>query len=315
MLLFSIPVHEKPEVVLNQIENFKYFNPNSMVVLHVSLGMSVVDYNRLEVLLEGLDLVYINPTRLQTGWADGTLFKAHLETMRFAIREGLAFTHFCLHASNEMFVKAGLEDWVKGFDAGFDQVNEGKNNPVYQQIDHFKKDVFSSRILRRNGLKTVLGSQVEGTFYSRELVELIIERLEGFSLGELGRFFSLGIDNVRTIRPRIFRMIEVLLRRLGFPLRVTPFCKEEVYFPTLVGDLVGERMTRKMSYCFINWHTNLTIKENEIDWIRENNIAALHQSKNFRTSSNWSVFNYFTVKRVDRDMNDDIRKYTKQLEL
>ena len=314
MLLFSIPVHEKPEVVLNQIENFKYFNPNCIVVLHVSLGMSVADYNRLEALLEDLDFVYINPTRLQTGWADGTLFKAHLETMRFAIREGIAFSHFCLHASNEMFVKTGLEDWVNGYDAGFDQVNEGKNNPVYQQIDHFKKDIFSSRILRRNGLERVLGSQVEGTFYSRELVELIIERLAGHSLGELGRFFSLGEMSSGILRSKVFRITEVVLRRLGFAKRITPFCKEEVYFPTLVGDLLGERMTRKMSYCFINWHTNLTIKENEIDWIRQNNIEALHESKNFRTTTHLGAFNYFTVKRVDRDISNPVRQYIMCLE-
>lgn len=309
MLLFSIPVHEKPEVVLNQIENFKYFNPNSIVVLHVSLGMSVADYTRLKALFEDLDYVYINPIRLQTGWADGTLFKAHLENMRFALREDLKFSYFCLHASNEMFVKTGLEDWVKGIDAGFDQVNEGKNNPVYQQIDHFKKDINSSRILRRNGLKTVLGSQVEGTFYSRELVAIITRRLEGRTLGELGGFFSIGIDKVGTFKSLVYRIIEVLLRRFRFPLRVTPFCKEEVYFPTLVSDLLSERITRNMSYCFMNWHNNLSINKNEIGWIRENNIAALHQSKSFRTSTELSPFNYFTVKRVDRDLNDALRNY------
>lgn len=38
MIYISIPVHEKPEVIVNQMQNFARYLPEANVVLHVSKG-------------------------------------------------------------------------------------------------------------------------------------------------------------------------------------------------------------------------------------------------------------------------------------
>jgi hypothetical protein len=40
-IVFSIPVHENPSVVKNQIENIFKFVPGSIVVLHISLDTKI----------------------------------------------------------------------------------------------------------------------------------------------------------------------------------------------------------------------------------------------------------------------------------
>ncbi|MBM3268774.1 MAG: hypothetical protein FJZ01_14125, partial [Candidatus Sericytochromatia bacterium] len=40
-LAISIPVHEQPAVVLDQIANIRHFAPDALVVLHVSRNFEV----------------------------------------------------------------------------------------------------------------------------------------------------------------------------------------------------------------------------------------------------------------------------------
>ena len=316
MLLFSLPVHEKPQVVVNQIDNFRKYNPGCEIILHISMGMPEGDFKELSNWSNEIDFVHINPLRLRTGWADGTLFKAHMENLRRALFLEIPFSHVCFHASNDLFVKTGLESWIQGFEAGFDPINKGKNNPVYQQIAHFKKDWGSRKLARKHGLKEVLGSQIEGTFYSRELVRNMVLRVGTGKMGELGNFFSLGYDCVGSLRWWVFRWAEVFLRRLNFSVQLTPFCKEEVYFTTLVADLIQDQPTRKMGYCFMNWHTQLNVTEEEVHWVRENDVESLHRSKNlYVPEDSKSDIAYFAVKRVDRDLENPLRKYIDRLEV
>jgi hypothetical protein len=87
-----------------------------------------------------------------------------------------------------------------------------------------------------------------------------------------------------------------------------------VYFPTLVSDQLEKGKVQKMNYCFVNWHRNLQIITEEINWIRESNFKMLHKSKNvsFDTSDEDEIA-YFAVKRVERDLEDPIRMYINEL--
>ena len=35
-LMFSIPVHECPEIIIDQIINYKFYNPDCGFILHIS---------------------------------------------------------------------------------------------------------------------------------------------------------------------------------------------------------------------------------------------------------------------------------------
>lgn len=73
-ILFSIPVHEKPEVVLDQINNFLHFNPDCCIVLHISSGFRFdsdhISEDGFFSALGDIDRVYVNPNRLRSGLED-----------------------------------------------------------------------------------------------------------------------------------------------------------------------------------------------------------------------------------------------------
>ncbi|MBQ2993025.1 MAG: hypothetical protein IJE21_03920 [Alistipes sp.] len=70
-LLFSIPVHERLEVVVDQIINIQSLNKDAGVVLHLSLGYedknSDLSLSEFEQLITQYKNVYINPNRVRTG--------------------------------------------------------------------------------------------------------------------------------------------------------------------------------------------------------------------------------------------------------
>jgi len=41
-LLFSIPIHEKQDIINNQIENILNYNPNSNIILHVNKVLNLL---------------------------------------------------------------------------------------------------------------------------------------------------------------------------------------------------------------------------------------------------------------------------------
>ena len=62
MLYISIPVHEKPEVIVNQMQNFARYLPEAKVVLHVSKDAKF-SVNELEDILKKANIsnALVNP--------------------------------------------------------------------------------------------------------------------------------------------------------------------------------------------------------------------------------------------------------------
>ena len=131
---------------------------------------------------------------------------------------------------------------------------------------------------------------------------------------DLRGIFSFGIHPKRGWRWWIYRFVEISLRWFKLKVRISVYCKEEVYFPTLVSDQIDKGNWRKLNYCFVNWHRNLQITTEEINWIKESNFEMLHKSKNvsFEILDNDDIA-YFAVKRVERNLEDPIRKYINEL--
>lgn len=74
MIYISIPVHEKPDVVVNQMQNFARYLPEAKVVLHVSKDAKF-SVNELEDVLKKANVSHalVNPTQVETKWE--VLFK------------------------------------------------------------------------------------------------------------------------------------------------------------------------------------------------------------------------------------------------
>lgn len=69
-IVFSIPVHEKFEVIVDQIININHFNPNCAIVLHLSKKFdytgTAMSEEQFRQIVNSFENVFINENRLDT---------------------------------------------------------------------------------------------------------------------------------------------------------------------------------------------------------------------------------------------------------
>ena len=79
-IVFSIPIHEKFEVVLDQTLNYLTLNADCAIVYHISQGFdeknSKISRLEFESIISQYNGVYINPTSVRTGFGD--IIQAHI---------------------------------------------------------------------------------------------------------------------------------------------------------------------------------------------------------------------------------------------
>jgi hypothetical protein len=168
-LLFSIPVHEQPTVVRDQVENFLKFNPGSIVVLHVSLSFSKLALATSGLMRES-EHVLINPVRLDT--SSQGLLPVHLSSFSYALTKS-AFSHFVIHSSNDMYVRSGLSDHLNGFDAAVRPMPAAS----WTHADTALKHKWLQDAMGALGT-TFCASTPEGTAYSKGLMTQMADYLQ-----------------------------------------------------------------------------------------------------------------------------------------
>ena len=162
-LAFSLPVHERPDAVLDTIRNVLHFNPGSIVILHLSQQSTVLD----ELARQCPPQVLINPTRYRT-FGGGGLFLVHSSNYRHLQAQNIEFDAFCLLSSNDMFVRGGLERYAAEVRNGFQAVrlDPAEDWHVFRIVAHHPK---TPELLQACGGSVVYGGQTEGQFYERAL--------------------------------------------------------------------------------------------------------------------------------------------------
>jgi hypothetical protein len=208
-LLVSIPVHEQPPVVLDQVENLRAFLPaDTQVVLHLSRALGVDPAEVAPLLPEG---VHVNPVSHATAWGDIALL--HNANVRFAFDALEPFDHVLLHASNDMYIKAGAEAHVAGAQAGVhDLVCSPDMDWLHGPVA--VRDPVLAAMLADAGGGPVLGGQVEGSFFGADLFAAMLEIME--------RRWSPGEGEAYT--------------------------REEVFYPTLAGALATGRVVEPIVF-------------------------------------------------------------------
>ena len=103
--IYSLPAHEKPDVLIDQINNINRFNQqfSVLIVLHLSKRFNLSDEQVKEIAEQ--PNVLINPERIITGFMDGSLFEAHLSNINHIYSLKINFRHFIFLASNMMFIR------------------------------------------------------------------------------------------------------------------------------------------------------------------------------------------------------------------
>lgn len=278
-IIFSIPIHEKLEVVIDQIVNFFYFNPNSAIVYHISQGFnysgSGLTKERFLSIIKQIGNVYINPMSVRTGRDD--IIQAHLSNFKFA-NDNLDFGYFCLCASNELFLKNGLSKYIEPFDCGLEFLNVlSSENREWVAGLKAQKDPDLKNYLMKNGGVGIWGSHVEGSFYKKELFVDIVNEIESF-----------------------------------YDYQLMPFAypRDEIYFSTVVSAMkeAGRvlRIKENGLFSWSRWHSFMDLKVWACDVKRLQNKAEVYSLKRVDRDINANLRMYM---RKHLGYADELRKY------
>ena len=176
IIAFSILVHEKLEVVIDQIHNFKKFNPGSIIILHISEDFKNELKGSIDFFLK-YNFVYINPRSLKTGLADNSQFLGHLSNINHLLTSNVKYDYVCFHASNDMFVRSGLCDFIIRFDVGSTQFKINSDSE-WEQGRNALKDKNLIRCVERMTAVSELnlfGSNIEGSYLNYDISKKIHE--------------------------------------------------------------------------------------------------------------------------------------------
>lgn len=259
-IVFSIPIHQRLEVVLDQIFNFLHFNPNCGLVLHFSQGFdyanSKITKEQFLRIIDKIGNIFVNPNSVRTGFAD--IIQAHLSNFEF-ISFNVDFEFFAICASNELFVRSGLYDLIKTTDCGFntcciEQANDWKYGHAL-----FRDEALKSYLKKKNSSKIVFTTP-EGQYYKKQIFCKIFEEIKSFY----------NYQEMKEAYPR-----------------------EEIYFPTILSNLKEQNIVRGEIFTYSAYHFAYL-------W----DVCRLEVDKISKSSGN-----LFSVKRVDRELNNVIRSY------
>lgn len=232
-IVFSIPIHERFEVVVDQIINFRHFNPNCGFVFHLSQGF---DYKNSKLSKsEFLDIcseiggIYINPHSLRTGLYD--IIQAHISNYRF-VSQQTEFRAFCMAASNEMFIKPGLAKLINSYDCCVSFQDKNHERTKKTRLAREDSDLLDMTYCKNPD--NIRYSQIEGTFYKNELFKKLVDIIE-----ENYDYTNMKIAHAR----------------------------EEVYFSTVLYGLIKEGYSVSICdipYTWMNWSNGLKVNISDI---------------------------------------------------
>ncbi len=168
----SIPVHEKQDVVINQINNIKKYVPEAILVIHISSEMK--ECADLEAYIANDTNVYFNPTHLRCGW--GNIIDAHISNFNY-LKSIMDFDYIMFHASNDMYIRKGVELYISQFDAGFHVHKIYKISRWWPSVCALEDPVVDE-LLKLLGAESIVATQIEGSFYRKELFDDVVEAIE-----------------------------------------------------------------------------------------------------------------------------------------
>lgn len=318
-IVVSIPVHENMEVILNQIDNFQKFIPNVFIVLHISEKLSA--RTRLEkIIREHYKRVLINPRCVETAW--GNIIYAHIDNFRYACTQ-MEFEYFVMHASNDMYIRYGFDDYIKKFDAGFTFRKVENGHSMWWPANEAQKDEQILFLQKMSKTDSIMATQVESSFYKREIMEKIIQAIDEsekyknesiiypreefyFSTAAMGLVDAEKVGYVTT-----FSEVHRFDRIIWKIRRMTQF----IYNKTFLHRVIPIRKYYQIENIYTEWlfktHFNATTPR-IVKKLLRNDKKYLY--KNSFLDDGYGTFRFygneiFSVKRVPRDLNNSLRKY------
>jgi hypothetical protein len=299
-IVYSLPVHENREVVIDQINNINKYNKHLTIKIVLHLSQRFYLTNDEITSITNLSNVLVNQERLITGYIDGSLFEAHLSNINCIYQNKLEFDHIVFLSSNMMFIR---QMW---------KLESDFIGTSFEAIEHrgWSQGWMASRDRGINNFP-LFGCQIEGLFISKRLLDKMLVNLNRISHKYLFkniwivklneqivkvirqfrkyriRRWAVGKNNLSIIRFFTFSMYQ--------PARIA-YATEEVYFPTIAKLYESQFRFSGKELSFQDWLNKFILTTEDIDLL----------------SSNSSQI-YSCTKRVDRIYNDPIRTYIRNL--
>jgi hypothetical protein len=268
----SILAHEKPEIIRDQVENLRHFLPEAAVVLHLHVNF---DWGGPIQDLSAIEGVFINPNSVPTFW--GNLHHAHHANFHHA-RSLFEFEYFLLHSSSDLFIKKGAPGYLSQYDAGVSFVAPQTDwgAPLFAEGD----PVFQ-KICQQSGAKELWCSQVEGTFYKREVFA---------------------------------EMVAIIERHFDYR-KTLPYVHEEIYYPTIASSL---NINIGHPYLLREDKQNLPKFDRElVDMIRAGQLPD-HRVKRWKLGREvdslvWRGEHIYAMRPIPRVLDHPVRSYVRSL--
>lgn len=303
-IIFSIPIHQRLEVVVDQICNIMHFNPNCGCVFHLSQGFdydgSSISKQQFLEIVSKFDNVYINPVSVRTGLGD--IVQAHMANYEYALKVS-DFKYFSILASNESFIKPGIADMVKKYDCGCLQIDVTDFDTNLYYAKCAQNDKFLKAFEKLTGCNRIFFSNIEGQYYKRELFDKI------FSL--INQFYD--YKEVTDFYPReeyFFSTIVGYLKSKKEPIEIGPIFTYSAYHFGHLFDATPHEIRR-----IINKQCNIfTVKR--VDRIFSDNVRCyLRQRYGYFEQEVSLLSNYISVERksIVGIYISDLKKWSKTL--
>jgi len=298
--VYSLPAHEKPQVLIDQITNLNKFNKHFsiLIVIHLSQRFNLTDEDVLSIANQ--PNVLLNPERLITGFMDGSLYEAHLSNISFLYSSKIQFGHIIFIASNMMFVRQMKKITSDFIGSSHDAVTHRGWFQAWMAV----------RDKNINGFH-LYGCQIEGLFISKKLLDKMLPYLKSISYKELfidpaslkrNTFYVKLIRQLRKYRFRKWVKTNYPLKPIRYftfshlSFARIAYATEEVYFSTIARLFEKDFSFGGKEISFQDWDNSNIVTIQSINWLRSN------ENKD-----------YVGTKRVDRVYHDPIRTYIRDL--
>jgi hypothetical protein len=283
VIAFSLPVHEKCDVIIDQIENIHHYCPNAIVIIHVSKNFTGFD----PVLIQDIPNVYINDKRYKTELHQG-FFLLHCSNFDFLTRNGIRFEKFCIISSNELFIRQGIAEYINQNQNGLQAV-ELHSSIDWHGVRKIKNNEKIGKLLERLKIDSAYGGQAEGQFYEKQTFQIIRDHyIEIFGENEFNGFET----------------EEIVPQTIAMSLNISyadPFTLVDYSHPACFR--ITPHVVRKLSSSEYIGRILINIGPK-----KRGALVSPHYQK-----TNDSVF---SVKRVNRMYDDPVRKHIRtQIEL
>lgn len=316
-IVVSIPVHEQPQVILDQIANIKHYIKEPLIILHISKEFYEAQNGNFSMLM-GIKDVFLNPQHLSVKW--GNVAHVHISNFRY-ISNVTNFDYFLLQASNDMYVKSGIEVYISQFEAGFCRRILQYEKTMWWPCQKAHEDAVLLEIMTLHGIKNIVATQVEGSFYRKDIFQTVTDYIGDIDLSKGEQYskeeiyfstIAYALCNESTIGyPTTYSEVHEYDRTLW---RIQRFLYSFWQLPILRSIATNERK-EELYYRIINQYERkkpYAINKKIIKKIVTNDTHyILKHAKMNDYPGKFRLYdgNVFSVKRVERNMENEMRRY------